>query len=232
MDTCSHCGVDLPEQATFCPACGRRTDAPPPDPAVLPVGVRPAAPRYFGLVSPPMILAMAVGLVALGIALIVVDHLVPGVIAIIVGVCLLPSFLAGARRWPDTPLARVSVGTADRVRDEADVAVESISTWSKAGRDLVRHRKQQFQLRRERDAKIRELGVSAYAEDGRESELRAAAKELDKRHRGERADDAAHDRRRTQAGPEGAGRRRRDRGDRAQAAARAGEDEEDDESRS
>ena len=183
METCSHCGVDLPEKATFCPACGRRTDAPPPDPAVLPVSVRPAQPRYFGLGSPTFVLSVAIGLIALGIVLVVMDILVPGVIVIVVGLCLLPSFFAGARRWPtaNTPLVRASLSTADRVRGEADVAVDSISTWSKAGRDLVRHRRQQFQLRRERDAKIRELGISAYAGDGRADELKAAAKELDSR---------------------------------------------------
>lgn len=183
MDTCSHCGVELPEKATFCPACGRRTDAPPPDPAVLPVMIRPARPRYFGLGSPQFVLAIAAGLIVLGIVLLVVDLLIPGVIAIVIGVCLLPSFFAGARRWPtrNSPLVRASLSTADRVRGEGAVAAESISTWSKAGRDLVRHRRQQFQLRRERDAKIRELGVSTYTEDGRANELKAAAKELDDR---------------------------------------------------
>ena len=114
--------------------------------------------------------------------LVAVDVLVAGVIAIVAGVCLLPAFFAGARRWPskNSALVRASVSTADRVRGEGAVAVESISTWSKTGRDLVRHRRRQFRLRRERDAKIRELGVAAYAEDGRADELKAAAKELDK----------------------------------------------------
>lgn len=181
MDTCSHCGVELPEKAMFCPACGRRTDAPPPDPAVLPVGVRPSEPRYFGLGSPLFVLSVAVGLIVLGIVLLVIDQFVPGVIAIVLGACLLPSFFAAAKRAPDTPIVRASLTTADRVRDGGSFAVESIFTWSKAGRDLARHRRQQFQLRRERDAKIRELGVSAFAEDGREEELKAAAKELDAR---------------------------------------------------
>jgi hypothetical protein len=61
------------------------------------------------------------------------------------------------------------------------VAVESISTWSQAGRDVVRLRKEQFRLRRERDAKIRELGVSVYEEDGRSDELKASAQELENR---------------------------------------------------
>ena len=102
-------------------------------------------------------------------------------ISIILAACLLPTFLAGARRWPETRLARAGVSTAGRVRDEADVAAESISTWSKTGRQVVRLRKEQFQLRRERDAKIRELGVSVFEEDGRADELKASAKELENR---------------------------------------------------
>jgi hypothetical protein len=128
---------------------------------VLPVGIRPAEPRSFGLDSPAVAPSIAVGLIVLGIVLVVIGTFALGVIAIVLGVCLL--------------------SMVDRVRGEADAAVESISTWSKAGRDLVRHRRQRFQLRRERDAKIRELGVSAYAEDGRADELKAAAKELDSR---------------------------------------------------
>ena len=75
----------------------------------------------------------------------------------------------------------MGVGTADRVRDEAGAAVESISTWSRASRDVARIRKEQFQLRRERDAKVRELGLSFYSDDGRADELKAAAKALDER---------------------------------------------------
>jgi zinc ribbon protein len=181
VDTCSHCGADLPEKATFCPACGRRTDAPPPDPTELLARVTPAEPHYYGLARPLFVLSIAVVLLVLGIVLVATGTLAPGVVLIVLALCLFPSFLAGLRRWPDTRFVRASLSTAGRVRGEADVAVESISTWSKAGRDLVRLRRQQFQLRRERDGRIRELGVSAYSEDGRADELKEAAKELDRR---------------------------------------------------
>jgi zinc-ribbon domain len=181
VETCSHCGADLPENATFCPSCGRRTDLPPSDAHEEPIDVQHAQPRFFGLGSPVFVFGVMLVLLVAGIVLIVMDALVVGVISIVFAACLLPTFLAGARRWPETRLARVSVGTADRVRDEADVAVESISTWSKASRDVIRLRKEQFQLRRERDARIRELGVSVFAEDGRADDLKASAQELDER---------------------------------------------------
>lgn len=164
----------------FCPSCGRRTDAPAAD-REEPIDVQHAEPRYFGLGTPVFVLSAAVGLLLLGIVLAAVGIVVPGAIAIVLGLCLLPAFLAGARRWPDSPIARIGVSAADRVRDEAGVAVESISTWSRAGREVARLRKQQFQLRRERDAKVRQLGPSFYADDGRADELKAEAKQLDER---------------------------------------------------
>jgi hypothetical protein len=180
VDACSHCGGPLPANATFCPSCGRRTDAPLPERDV-PVDVQHAEPRYFGLGTPVFVFSAAVALLLLGIVLIVTGVVVVGVIAIVLGLCLLPAFLAGARRWPDSPLSQIGVSAADRVRDEAGVAVESISTWSRAGREIARLRKQQFRLRRERDAMIRQLGPSFYADDGRADELKSSAKELDER---------------------------------------------------
>ena len=182
MSTCSHCGAELPEGAVFCPACGRRTDGDAGDTArAFPLDIQHAEAKWFGLEPPVLVLGVMAVLVVLGIFLLTGDNFALGVIALVLAACLLPSFFAGARRWPDAPLARVGLSTAERVRDEADVAVASISTWSSAGRELGRLRKEQFTLRRERDATIRELGFSVYSEDGRADELKAAAKELDER---------------------------------------------------
>lgn len=180
MDSCSHCGGPLPANATFCPSCGRRADAPPVE-RDGPVDVQHAQPHYFGLGPPVFVFSAALVLLLLGIFLIVTGPLPLGVLMVVVALCMLPTFLAGARRWPETALARVGISTADRVRDEAGVAVDSISAWSRAGRDVARLRREQFQLRRARDTKIRELGVSFYSDDGRADELKAAAKELDER---------------------------------------------------
>lgn len=181
METCSHCGGDLPDNATFCPSCGRRTDLPAPEPSEEPIDVQHADAHYFGLGSPVFVFGVLLVLLVVGIVLVVLGELAVGLVSIILAACLLPTFLAGARRWPETRLARAGVSTAGRVRDEADVAAESIWTWSKTGRDVIRLRKEQLRLRRERDAKIRELGVSVFEEDGRADELKASATELDNR---------------------------------------------------
>ena len=140
-----------------------------------------AEPRYFGLGPPVLVFSIAIVLLVVGIVLIVLGHVEVGALAILISVCLLPTFFAGARRWPDSRLARVSLSTADRLRDEAGVAAESVSTWSRASREVVQLRREQFTLRRERDAKIRELGQSVFEDDGRADELKATAKELDDR---------------------------------------------------
>lgn len=179
MSTCPHCGGELPANATFCPSCGRRTSAPAE--RDVPIDVQHAQPRFFGLAPPVFVLSAALALLVLGIVLLVVDAFALGVIAIVLAFCLLPTFLAGARRWPDTRIAQVGVGAADRVRDEAGVAAESISTWSRASREVARLRREQFGLKRERDAKVRELGVAVFADDPRADELKAEAKELERR---------------------------------------------------
>ena len=179
METCAHCGGTLPEQATFCPSCGRRTNAPVT--RDVPIDVQYAEPRYFGLAPPVFVLAAALALLVLGVVLLVTGAFAVGAIALVIAACLLPTFLAGARRWPDTRIAQAGVSAADRVRDEAGVAAESLTTWGRASRDVARLRKEQFQLRRERDGKIRELGVAVFEEDGRADGLKAEAKEIDER---------------------------------------------------
>ena len=145
----------------------------------MPIEVQHAEPRYFGIGTPGFVLAAAAVLLLLGIVLAATGFVIVGIVVIAVAVCLVPVFVAGARRWPDTSIAQIGVSTADRVRGEAGVAVESVSAWTRAGRDVARLRKEQFQLRRRRDGLVRELGVSFYSDDGRADELKAAAKALD-----------------------------------------------------
>jgi hypothetical protein len=175
--TCTHCGQELPQGARYCPACGR----PAAEAREEPVDLHVAQPRYFGLAPPVFVFSIALVLLVVGVVLIVIGQLELGVLAVLLSVCLLPAFFAGARRWPEGRLARASLSTADRLRDEAGVAAESLSTWSRASKEVVQLRREQFTLRRERDTKIRELGQAVLAEDGRADELKSAAKELDDR---------------------------------------------------
>src|SRR5215210_8235198 len=105
MDSCSHCGGAVPANATFCPFCGRRTNAPPVSRGV-PIDVQHAEAHYFGLGTPVFVLVAAAGLLVVGVVLLALGLLLAGLIAIAFGLCLLPVFLAGARRWPDSRVAR------------------------------------------------------------------------------------------------------------------------------
>lgn len=197
MTTCAHCGAEVPPNAAFCPSCGRRTADHGP------VDVHYAEPTYFGLGPPLLALTVALALVVLGIVLIATGSVAFGVLALVVGLCVFPSFLAGARRWPDHRVSRLGISTADRVRDERLAVAEVLSAWSRAGREALRLRKEQFALRREREARIRELGWSFYSDDGRADELKAQTQELDERiaaNERELARTLAEARRRTRKG--------------------------------
>ena len=100
METCSHCGGDLPENATFCPSCGRRTDLPAPEPREEPIDVQHAEPHYFGLGSPVFVFGVMLVLLVVGIVLVVLGTLAGGLVAIILAACLLPTFLAGRAAGP------------------------------------------------------------------------------------------------------------------------------------
>jgi hypothetical protein len=151
--------------------------------AEVPVTVREAEPEYFGLGAPALVFGVAVVLLVLAVFLLAVGNWVAGLLLLAAAFLLLPAFLAGVRRWPESRIAQLSVRTADRARDEASVAAEAISTWSRAGREVVRRRREQFQLRRELDDKLRELGRSVLDADGATPALTAEARALDDRLR-------------------------------------------------
>ena len=194
LESCPTCSTLLPPDARFCPGCGRRTelgaDAPPPEDLPLeeresevPVTVREVEPQYFGLGAPAFVFGVAVVLLVLAVVLLALGNWVAGLLLLAAAFLLLPAFLAGVRRWPESTIAQLSMRTADRARGEASVAAETISTWSRAGREVVRRRREQFQLRRELDDKLRALGRSVLDADRSTPALTAKARELDERLR-------------------------------------------------
>src|SRR5688572_16646475 len=94
---CVHCGAPLPDGARFCPSCGR-----PKAGGVReePVDLHVAEPRYFGLGPPVLVFSIAVVLLAVGVFLLARDDVAAGALLVLLSICLLPAFMAGARRWP------------------------------------------------------------------------------------------------------------------------------------
>ena len=185
-ERCSACATPLPPDARFCPGCGRplgRADVDDEEAGEVPVTVQETQPQYFGLGAPLFVFGVAVVLFTTGVVLLAVGSWVAGLMLLVAAFLLLPSFLAAARRWPESRIARFSVRTADRARGEANVAAEAISTWSRAGRDVVRLRHEQFRLRRALDEKLRELGRSVLEADGETPALTTEAHALAERLR-------------------------------------------------
>ena len=191
---CPTCGAVVAPGAKYCAECGARVapdvveEAPPeleldgPDDEV-PVAEHVAEPQYFGLGPPLFVFTVAVVLFVVAVVLVALGSLVLGLLLLVVSFLLLPAFLAGARRWPDSGLARLSLSTAQRARGEASVAADAISTWSRAGRDVVRLRSEQFRLGRDLDAKLHELGRAVLDDDERVPQLTTEARALDERCR-------------------------------------------------
>jgi len=192
LEPCPTCGTPVAPDAKFCQECGRRVDVridddPPPDLPLddprdpVPVATHAAEPQYFGLGPPLFVFSVAVVLFVAAVLVIALGSFVVGLALLVISFLLLPTFLAGARRWPDSGLSRVSLTTAQRARGEASVAAQALSTWSRAGREAVRLRKEQFGLRRALDDKLYELGRSVLEEDGQAPLLTTQARALAER---------------------------------------------------
>ena len=194
LDPCPTCGSPVAPGARFCAECGYRLDAPvaeepPPDVELdepggeVPVSEHVAEPQYFGLGPPLFVFSVAVVLFVVAVVVLALGSWAIGLVLLVVSFLLLPAFLAGARRWPSSGLARVSLSTAERARGEASVAADAISTWSRAGREVVRLRREQFRLRRELDDALHALGLAVLEEDERVPELTTQARALAERIR-------------------------------------------------
>jgi hypothetical protein len=121
--------------------------------------------RVFGLAPP----ALVFGLALLGLLLAVVfmagGHWLVGTVLLIVAVALGALFMSVARQLPQGRLAQAAVEVGDEARWRAGFAWVSMSSWSHAGREVVRLRTLQRRLRLEQSALIAALGQAVYAED-------------------------------------------------------------------
>ena len=96
-----------------------------------------AEPRFFGVTPPAAVLALAAVSLALALVLLVAGHVILGAVLLVVAVVLGVVFASLARRLPDTPVARVSLGAMSAVKAHAGFAVEALSVHSSArGRPL------------------------------------------------------------------------------------------------
>jgi hypothetical protein len=185
---CPVCEEPLPAKARFCPSCGSRTDIEgetkaeelPPTEADVPVNVVAVEPRWFGMTPPVASFGLGTASLALGILFLALGRWVLGSLLVVVGVVFLAFFLESARRRPATPAARVSARIAADITGGARLAVGSLGAWSRAGREVIRLRRELRTLKNERGRTQFELGGAAYRENEAEvATLRARLADID-----------------------------------------------------
>jgi len=186
---CANCGSRLTKKARFCPECGARATAegetavqelPPQETGPVPVEVTRAEPRFFGVTPPSAVLALAAASLALAILLLATGHPALGGILLVVAGLLFLLFAGLARRLPDTPVARVSLGAMSAVKARAGFAVETLAVHSGARVELFRLRRELVDLLGQRAESAQALGEAVYADDTEASEsARERMAELD-----------------------------------------------------
>jgi len=185
-DTCPTCGVDLPLNARFCPACGASVDAgstikaevPPEEVGPVPISFQRVETHFFGVAPPQLLLGLATVAVTLAIVLFAVGHWPFGLIVLGVGALLLAAFLESARRRPSFGVGRASVEARERARS----SWETLRARQAAAVEVKRIQSLLIMLESDRRAALHDLGTAAHAGDGvGEAAARARLADLDTR---------------------------------------------------
>ena len=184
---CANCGSRLTKKARFCPECGVRVDeggtvvqeVPLDETGPVPVELTTAAPRFFGVTPPAAVLALAAASLALAVVMLVTRHVVIGGVLLAVAGVFFALFAGLARRLPETPTARVSLGAMNAVRARAGFAFEALTVHSSARVELFKLRRELLELVAKRAECARVFGEAVYADDTEASETaRAKMQEL------------------------------------------------------
>jgi hypothetical protein len=157
-----------------------RAELPPNETGPVPVTVRRASPRWFGLAPPTALFALAAALFVVALGLLVTGTWVAGLLVLGLALLFAAGFLEAGRRKPDAPVVRASVDAVDTMRARAGFTAHAFLTRSSARREIGRRRAEAFRLSSERERLLRELGGAVYAGgDGAAERERIAA--LDER---------------------------------------------------
>jgi hypothetical protein len=147
-----------------------------PAPAV----VQQAAPRWFGLAPPTVLLGLAVVLFVAAIVLLALSNWVVGLLLLGLALLFTAGFLEAGRRKPDAPIVKASVSAVDSAWARAGVTARTYATRSSARREIARRRSEAMRLASERDGVFRRLGQTVYA-GGEGADERAEIAGLDAR---------------------------------------------------
>ena len=185
-DACPNCGVTLPPNARFCPACGAQVDAgstvqahmPLDETGPVPVSLQRSEPHWFGVTPPQLLLAIAATAFVLALILFVAGHWPYGLILLGVSSLLLAAFLEAARRRPDSTVTRASVDARERARS----SWQTLRARQLAAAEARRIQNALLLLDSDRRSALHDLGASVHARDATAEEaVRARLAELDAR---------------------------------------------------
>src|SRR5204863_516896 len=124
--------------------------------------------------------ALAAASLALAVLLLATGHVILGAVLLAVAILLGVVFASLARRLPETPVTRLSLGAMSAMKARAGFAVEALTVHSSARVVLFRHRRELVELLGQRTDAARALGEAVYAgEKDDTKEARAKMKELD-----------------------------------------------------
>lgn len=186
---CPVCQTPVPEDARFCPACGSKLEPgdtvraalPAHETTHAPVTIGQAAPRWFGLAPPTLLLVIALAAAVVAVVLLVLGNVVAGLLVLGLALLLAAAFLEAGRRKPDTPAVKSSVEAVDSLRARAGFAAHSWRTRSTARRDVLRRRSELMRLASERERLVYALGDAAYRgedETGLRGQIRAVDEQI------------------------------------------------------
>jgi hypothetical protein len=194
----------VPRTARFCPGCGTAltgggptaltgggaTGVAPGDgtlelpirqPARFGRSFHRARPRSLGIELLPLLGAAEAAAAILTVLLFALGSWVAGIVLLVLTGALLVTFLAAARREPDSTLSRRALGGADRVQSLARLVLVGGTAAVRTGLRAVRVQQRRHRLRHELDRQLKPLGEAVYqGDDQRARAIKAQARRLER----------------------------------------------------
>jgi zinc ribbon protein len=178
--TCPVCGAGIPKSANFCPSCGRPLTGDVDPVSYDKVSDPGPPPKLFGVVSPAAAFVLGCVLLLGALAALVSESPILAIVLFAASGAAFVLFYGAAERDSAGALAHGALTARDRVRGWARFTTSSAGAWTKAGRAIVRLRRELRALRRDRDQVQRALGEAAFKEDEEQiASLRARMREID-----------------------------------------------------
>lgn len=151
---------------------------PPEDTGRVPVEIRHAEARWFGIAPPAVLLSLSAAAIVVAIVLLATGNWPYSLILLGIGALLLAAFLEAARRRPAASVTRASADARERARS----SWETLRARQAAAAEARRVQSALVLLESERRAAFQGLGSAAHAGDSTaEAAARARLDELDER---------------------------------------------------